>query len=137
MAQDPDRLQELAERYTEAWCSQNPERVAAHYAPGGSLTINAGAPSIGRAAIAEAARSFMVAFPDMEVLMDGLRIQDDSAEYHWTLVGTNTGPGGTGKTVRINGFEEWTIGEDGLIAASLGHFDEDEYERQLEHGSES
>ena len=94
MAQDPDRLQELAERYTEAWCSQNPERVAAHYAPGGSLTINAGAPSIGRAAIAEAARSFMVAFPDMEVLMDGLRIQDDSAEYHWTLVGTNTEPAG-------------------------------------------
>ena len=26
------------------------------------------------------------------------------------------------------------IGEDGLLAASLGHFDEAEYERQLEHG---
>ena len=36
----------------------------------------------------------------------------------------NTGPGGTGKRVRIRGYEEWTIGDDGVIAASLGHYDE-------------
>jgi len=29
------------------------------------------------------------------------------------------------------GYEEWTIGADGLIAKSLGHFDEAEYKRQL------
>jgi uncharacterized protein (TIGR02246 family) len=131
---DADKLREFAERYTEAWCSQKPERVAAHYAPAGSLTINGGAPSIGRAAITEAARSFMVAFPDMQVLMDDLRRDGDQAQYHWTLVGTNTGPGGTGNRVRISGFEEWTIGDDGLIAASLGHYDEAEYERQVAHG---
>ena len=135
MAPDLEQLQEFAERYTDAWCSQDPERVAAHYAPDGSLTINDGVPSSGRAAITEAARSFMVAFPDMQVLMDDLRLGGETAEYHWTLVGTNTGPGGTEKRVRISGFEEWTIGEDGLIAASLGHFDEAEYERQLEHGA--
>jgi len=123
MAPDPEQLHGFAERYTEAWCSQDPARVAAHYAPDGSLTIN------------EAARSFMIAFPDMQVLMDDLRLDGEKVEYHWTLVGTNTGPGGTGKRVRISGFEEWTIGEDGLIAASLGHFDEAEYERQLEHGA--
>ena len=135
MALDADRLREFAERYTDAWCSQDPERVAAQYAPAGSLTINDGPPSVGRAAIIEAAQSFMVAFPDMQVLMDDLRVQGERAEYHWTLVGTNTGPGGTGKKVRIRGYEEWTIGEDGLIAASLGHFDEDEYARQLDHGA--
>jgi uncharacterized protein (TIGR02246 family) len=128
---DPNVLREFANRYTEAWCSQDPERVAAHYAPAGSLTINDGAPAVGRAAIAEAARSFMVAFPDLEVLMDDVRLAGDGAEYHWTLVGTNTGPGGTGGSVRISGFEEWTIGDDGLIAASLGHFDQADYERQL------
>jgi uncharacterized protein (TIGR02246 family) len=137
MAPDPEQLREFARRYTEAWCSQEPERVAAHYAPEGSLTINDGAPSVGRAAITEAARSFMVAFPDMQVLMDELRLDGDRAEYHWTLVGTNTGPGGTGHKVRISGFEEWTIGDDGLIAASLGHFDQTEYERQLAHGGDS
>jgi hypothetical protein len=36
--------------------------------------------------------------------------------------------------VRVKGFEEWTIGDDGLIAASLGHYDQAEYARQLEHG---
>ena len=137
MAPASAQLQELAERYTEAWCSHDPARVAAHYAPGGSLTINDGAPSAGRAAITEAARSFMVAFPDLQVLMDDVRQTGEQAEYHWTLVGTNTGPGGTGQSVRISGFEEWTIGDGGLIAASLGHFDEAEYARQLERGLDS
>lgn len=51
-----------------------------------------------------------------------------------TLAGANTGPGGTGKRVRISGFEEWRIGADGLIAESRGHFDSAEYLRQLERG---
>ena len=130
------RLLEFARRYTDAWCSQDPARVAEHYAPDGSLTINDGPSSVGRAAIAEAARAFMLAFPHMQVLMDDLLMRGDKAEYRWTLVGTNTGPGGTGRRVRISGFEEWSIGAGGLIAASLGHFDEAEYERQLEQGVE-
>jgi SnoaL-like polyketide cyclase len=132
-----DRLREFAERYTAAWCSGDPASVADHYAPDGSLTINDGEPSVGRAAITEAARSFMTAFPDMQVLMDELVVGEDGSEYHWTLVGTNNGPGGTGNRVRISGFEEWTIGDDGLIAASLGHFDQAEYDRQLREGAES
>ena len=137
MALDIDRLSKFAERYTEAWCSGEPECVAAHYAPGGSLTINDGAPAVGRAAITDAARSFMDAFPDLQVLLDELRVESGRPEYHWTLVGTNNGPGGTGRSVRISGYEEWTIGDGGLITASLGHFDRAEYERQLEHGAGS
>ena len=134
MAPAPDQLREFARRYTEAWCSQEPARVAESYAPDGSLTINDGPPAVGRAAITEAARSFMDAFPDMQVLMDDLVVEGENAEYHWTLVGTNTGPGGTRRRIRISGFEEWTIGDDSLIAASLGHYDQAEYDRQLEHG---
>jgi hypothetical protein len=134
MTPDPDQLLDFARRYTEGWCSQDPPSVAEHYAPEGSLTINGGTPSAGRAAITEAARSFMSALPDMRLLMDDLVVQDGGIEYHWTLVGTNTGPGGTGNRVRISGFEEWTIGDDGLIAESQGHYDQAEYDRQLEHG---
>jgi len=135
MTPEPDQLREFAGRYTAAWCSQDPASVAERYAPEGSLTINEGTPAVGRAAVTESARAFMIAFPDMQVLMDDLVVKDDGgAEYHWTLIGTNTGPGGTGKRVRFSGFEEWTIGQDGLIAASLGHYDEAEYARQLEHG---
>jgi hypothetical protein len=134
MTLDQDQLRDFARRYTEAWCSQDPAKVAGHYAPGGSLTINGGQPAEGRAALTEVARSFMTAFPDMQVLMDDLVVRDGGVEYHWTLIGTNSGPEGTGNSVRISGFEEWTIGDDGLIAESQGHFDQAEYDRQLQHG---
>ena len=131
---DEAKLREFATRYTAAWCSQEPTSVAAFYAEDGSLTINNGEPSVGRESVTEAAQGFMSAFPDMVVHMDDLRVEGDQAFYHWTLTGTNTGPGGTGNAVNISGYEQWTIGTDGLIAASLGNFDEAEYQRQLEHG---
>ena len=74
---DQDQLLEFARRYTEAWCSQDPASVAEHYAAEGSLTINAGTPSVGRAAITETAQSSMSAFPDMRVLMDDLVVRED------------------------------------------------------------
>jgi len=37
--------------------------------------------------------------------------------------------------VRITGFEEWTFGDNGLVAVSRGSYDQDEYDRQLEHGA--
>jgi len=73
----------------------------------------------------------MTAFPDMVVAMDGVSLDGRRAVYRWTLTGTNTGPGGTGKAVRISGYEEWTFGAEGLIAESKGHFDETDYTRQL------
>ena len=105
--------------------------VAAFFSEAGSLQINNGAPSVGRTAITAAARSFMTAFPDMVVAMDGVDLRGDGAVYRWTLTGTNTGPGGSGKAVRISGYEEWRFGADGLIAESRGHFDEADYKRQL------
>jgi len=128
------QLRDLAARYTAAWCSNNASEVAAFYSPNGSLSINGGAPAMGRNAISEVAQSFMTAFPDLQVVMDDALVRGDSAVYHWTLSGTNTGPGGTGKRVRISGFEVWKIGPDGLIAESQGHFDDASYRYQLTHG---
>lgn len=125
---DRDRVRELAESYTQAWCSQDPARVAAHYAPGGMIAVNGGEPT----AVAEVARAFMSAFPDIQLFMDDLVFKDDTVEYHWTFTGTNTGPGGTGSWVRISGVEEWVLDDDGLVAASQGHYDQAEYERQLQ-----
>ena len=105
--------------------------MAAFYAENGSLKINNGTPSVGRKAITAAAQDFMTAFPDMVVTMDGTSIDGEHAIFRWTLIGANTGPGGTGNHVKISGYEEWTIGSDGLIAESKGHFDEANYQRQL------
>ncbi len=130
---DNNQLKEFATGYTAAWCSQNASSVASFFSEDGSLKINNSDPSVGREAITNAAQGFMTAFPDMIVEMDSLNIKAENIIYHWTLTGTNTGPGGTGKSVRISGYEEWKFDEDGLIAESKGHFDEDEYQRQLEH----
>lgn len=128
------QLHDFAARYTAAWCSQKPESVAAFFSSNGSLKINDSAPAVGRAALTEAARGFMTTFPDLKLFMDDLNADGPRAEFHWTLEGTNTGPGGTGHKVRISGYEEWKFDEDGLIEDSLGHFDAAEYSRQLTHG---
>jgi predicted ester cyclase len=126
-----DKLTEFAKRYAQAWCSRNPERVAAFFGENASLKVNDDAPAIGRKAIAEIARGFMRDFPDMTVTFDKLEPREDATAFHWTLIGANSGPGGTGNRVRISGYELWKIGNNGLIAESKGHFDAVDYERQL------
>jgi hypothetical protein len=133
---DVGRIDEFATRYTAAWCSQDAASVAAFFAADGSLTINDGVPSVGTEAITRAAQAFMTAFPDLMVQMDGLDQRGDRFIYRWTLLGSNTGPGGTGNAVRISGYEEWTFNDQGLIQLSLGHFDAAEYQRQIEFGVE-
>jgi SnoaL-like polyketide cyclase len=112
---DREQLLDFARRYTEAWCSWNAASVAAFCAPAGSLSVHGGTPAVGQAAIIEVAQSFMTAFPDIQVLMPDLVTLEHRAVYHWTLIDTNTGPGG-------------------LIAASRVSLDAAEYERQPQHG---
>ncbi len=134
---NPDELKDFATRYTAAWCSQDAASVAAFFSEYGSLTVNEGVPAIGAEAITDISQSFMTAFPDLEVRMDHLDVTADHIKFIWTLTGTNDGPGGNGNKVHISGFEQWIIDEDGLIAESRGHFDNEEYQRQLEHGVEA
>ena len=127
---DAGSIRELAQSYTEAWCSRDAARVASHYAPGAMIAINGGE----HAGIEEVAASFIAAFPDITVYQDDLVVADEIVTYHWTFTGTSSE---TGKWVRIPGFEEWTIGPEGRIASSRGTFDELEYERQLREGAGS
>jgi uncharacterized protein (TIGR02246 family) len=126
-----DLLVEFAQRYTAAWCSHDPARVASFYSESGLLAINNGAPAVGRKAVEAAARSFMTGYPDLVVKFDRIVPKGERVLYHWTFIGTNTGPGGTGNRVRIRGYEDWTIGTDGLIATSVGHFDAQDWDRQV------
>jgi len=128
MAHDQQQIADLAATYTEAWCSHDAGRVAAHYVPDGTIAINEGEP----AAIADVAAAFIAAFPDIEVVMNDLVFRDDVVEYQWTFTGTSAE---TGKWVQIPGFEEWRIGAGGLIAESRGRYDQVEYDRQLREGA--
>jgi hypothetical protein len=131
----PSNILSFAQAYAKAWCSDAPERVAAFFSPEGSLKVNDGVPAVGRTAIAAVAQGFMSAFPDMLVSFDRLERKGERVHFHWTLTGTNTGPGGTGKFLRVSGYEDWRFAADGLVSESLGHFDTSEYDRQLQHGA--
>ena len=133
----PDALRNFAQRYTAAWCGDDPAAVAAFFSPNGSLRVNDGEPAVGKSAITEVARGFMTTFPDLEVRMDALLPRSGRVFYQWTLHGTNRGPGGNGRRVQISGFEEWQIGADGFIAESRGYFDAEAYQYQLEHGAKT
>jgi 2-keto-4-pentenoate hydratase len=124
-------MMDHANRYTAAWNSGDPAAVSMFFSQQGSLQVNDAAPAIGREAITGVADGFMTAFPDMQLQMLELRIEDESIQYHWRFQGTNSEPGGTGNTVDFSGYEEWTFGEDNLVTRSLGHFDEAEYLAQL------
>jgi len=124
-------LADFATRYTAAWCSHDAAKVAVFYSESGSLAINDGAPAVGRKAVESAVQSFMTAYPDLIVRFDRLEPRGSRVLYHRTFIGTNKGAGGTGNEVRISGFEDWKIGQDGLIADSKGHYDARDWDRQV------
>lgn len=123
-----EALREMGQRYAEAWSSGNPEAVAAFYAEDGHIAINKGEPIVGRAALAEMAAGFYSEFPDLVVHMDDIRLAGDHAIFVWTLQGKHSE---TGSFVKVSGWEEWTLGEDLTVRASLGWFDAEDYDRQV------
>jgi uncharacterized protein (TIGR02246 family) len=128
---DQQMLRNFADGYTKAWNSRSPELFASQFATDGIFIINNNAPARGRAAIAKVVQGFMSTFPDMALTMDTLVAGVNGAAYHWTLTGTNSGPGGNGNTVRINGVEVWQLNDVGQIRISDVHFDKADYDRQL------
>lgn len=128
------KMESFGDRYAKAWSSQQPEHVAAFFSAKGSLQVNDEPRAEGREAIAKVAEGFMKAFPDMVVTKDVMTVTECGIEFHWILTGTNTGPNGTGKKIRISGYENWQMGTDGLIQQSDGAYDALEYNRQIKNG---
>ncbi len=56
MSMSPEQAREMAEKYTKAWCSHEPNAVASFYAEDGCIVINGGEPSKGRTEIAAMTR---------------------------------------------------------------------------------
>ena len=126
---DQTELNEFGNRYAKAW-SSDPESVAAFYTEGGLYIINNDAPAVGRKGIADVARAYLTAIPDMQATMDKMVAQPYGADFHWTVSGTSA----AGKPIRISGYEALTFGTDGLITESKDYYDAAEFERQLTYG---
>ena len=127
----PKSVHDMAAKYAAAWSSQSSEGVASHYALDGKIAINGGDEIVGRAAVAEMAAGFCGEFPDLILHLDDIRAVGNQAIFVWTLEGTHAG---TGNKVKVQGWEEWTLNDECLVASSLGRFDAAEYERQIAEG---
>jgi hypothetical protein len=77
------------------------------------------------------AAGFYAEFPDLIVHLDDIRAAGSQAIFVWTLEGTHAG---IGNRVKVQGWEEWTLSDDCLVASSLGRFDAAEYDRQIAEG---
>lgn len=129
MASIRDTLNNLARDYAIAWSSGDADAVASFFALDGRITINRGDPIEGRAAIADMARGFYADFPDLEVRCDMMRWAGSHALFVWTLEGHHSQ---TGNHVVARGWEEWELTPDNLVQSSLGWFDPDDYQRQID-----
>ncbi len=131
MTLDPNDIRNMAERYAEAWSSHSPEAIASFYEEDGKISINNGDFTVGRAAIAEMAKGFHSECPDRGVHMDDSRTAGHNAIFVWTLEGKHSE---TGNSVKVRGWEEWTLSDNILVSSSLGRFDAMEYDRQVAEG---
>ncbi len=122
------QLDDLAERYTNAWNSKKPENVADFHAPTSSIVINRGEPSVGHAGITAMAAGFHAEVPDLQLSCDGIRGAGLHVIYLWTFTGHHAE---TGNALNVKGWEEWELNEAMKVTASLGWFDGEEYERQI------
>lgn len=129
MASLRDTLNNLARDYAVAWSSGEADAVASFYTADGQITINRGEPIVGRAAVSEMAQGFYTEFPDLEVRCDMLRWAGNHAIFVWTLEGHHAE---TGNHVVTRGWEEWELDDSYKIRSSLGWFDAEDYQRQID-----
>lgn len=124
-------IAKMAADYAAAWSSGEPDAVAAFYDENGAIVINRGDEIKGRAAVAEMAAGFYAEFPDLVVHLDHLRVAGDHVLFGWVLEGTHAE---TKNRVKVPGWEEWDMTDDGKVASSKGWFDAQEYDRQIAEG---
>ena len=122
-------LDDLATRYTEAWNSKVPENVASFHRPNSQITINRGDPSVGHEALTAMAAGFHADVPDLVLQNDGIRAAGDHVVFLWTFTGHDAQ---TGNPLNVSGWEEWELDSDLKIASSLGWFDAEVYQRQVD-----
>jgi uncharacterized protein (TIGR02246 family) len=115
--------------HTEAWNAHSAEAVASFHAEDSRIVINDGKPWEGRAGVAEMARGFLADVPDLVLRCDGVRTAGHHVVYLWTFEGHAAG---TGARLTVAGWEEWTFRPDGKLSSSLGWFDAEDYQRQVD-----
>ena len=88
----------------------------------------------GRAAMKDFMRQVHTTYPDFRIVVNEDSHQGDVAFLHWTVTGTNTGPGAfppTGKRITTSGITMLRFAADGRISEEVAHYDTASLSRQL------
>ncbi|MFT4961434.1 MAG: hypothetical protein ACI92Z_002525, partial [Paracoccaceae bacterium] len=93
------------------------------------ITINGGDAHVGTAALVEMAAGFHSEFPDLQLRCDFARSSGSHCVFAWTLAGHHSE---TQNHVEVGGWEEWDLNDDQKIQRSLGWFDVEEYQKQID-----
>ena len=128
MSPKPDAVRQLIKTHINAWCAKSPEGVAASYTRDAVFSINRGDPMIGHTDIGEMVKGFCDEFPNVVLRLDHSFVAGDHAVYVWTFQGNHFE---TGKYVEFQGWEEWELTDEPRVKSSLGWYDAEDYERQL------
>jgi hypothetical protein len=123
------RLEALATKYVDAWNSKVPENVASMHNSNSQITINRGDPSVGFEELTAMAAGFHAAVPDLVLKSDGIRSGGNHVVFMWTFTGHDAQ---TSNPLNVTGWEEWELDDNMKVASSLGWFDAEDYQRQID-----
>jgi len=131
-----EQLKKFGIEYETAWRSLVPEKPFSYQAKKCIVTVNDGEPMTTVEERLDGIIGFMESFPDLIITMNNIVVEDRGTVFYWNLKGTNTGPGGTGNRVNIDGCEVWKLNNQNEIVEIKGFFDAEDYESQV-NGAES
>ena len=130
-------LREFGIQYEKAWRSLVPEEPFSYQAENCVASINDGSPMISAEERLGGIVGFMEAFPDLLIMMREIVEEERGTVFYWNLKGTNTGQGGTGNRIDIDGCEVWKLNNDNKITELDVYFDAEEYERQVNNNTKT
>lgn len=120
------KTKEIAQKwFDEVWNKKNASAILEMAAPTAAgccegLTVHSPTEFI-----AQVYEPMLTAFPDVEVLVDGIIVEDNEAVVRWTAIGTHQGPFAgvepSGRRVKFSGMT-WQQMEDGKIASATDSY---------------
>ena len=126
--QRAQKIEKMAVEHAIAWSEGASDKIAELFAEMGTISVNGGAPHVGRAAIRENAKELLATFPGLVVHCCGTRHAGDKAVFIWTLEGNHAE---TGNFVSLPGWHEWELDDDMHVKRCKGFFDAGDLERQI------
>lgn len=118
----------MADAHCAAWTAGDAAKVAERYSEPTSFGMNWGAPMTTRDEVREMAQGFMSDFPGLTLVCDSVLVADRHMVYAWTFEGVHAS---TGAQVRFSGWEEWDLDNDLQVVKSLGWYNVEDCERQV------